>query len=124
MDDQGQATFSLGKADSRTFSGDAMTGLLGAAAETEAVKLYLVRFAPAARTFWHIHSGSQILVVTEGRCRYQREGGPVEEIGEGRSVRFEPGERHWHGAAADQGCSHIAINLASGSTEWQEEAHV
>lgn len=119
----GQFTAELQKADSSTFTGTAWTGLLAGAESREAVKLYFVRFEPGARTFWHVHSGPQIIVVTSGRCRFQLEGGPIEEIGAGESVRFEPGERHWHGAAADEGTEHIAINLDPRSTEWQEEAH-
>lgn len=112
----------LKRADSATFTGVAWTGLLAAAEGDRDVKLYFVRFEPGARTFWHAHSGGQTIVVTSGRCRFQREGGPVEEVGPGRSVHFEPGERHWHGAAADEGAEHIVINPDPRTTEWQEEA--
>lgn len=68
-----------------------------------------VTFEPGARTAWHTHPLGQTLVVTFGRGLVQREGGPVEEIGQGDVVWFAPGERHWHGAAPDTGMSHIAI---------------
>lgn len=113
--------FSLTTADPRTFGGTAFTGII-AEAETEVpLKLYYVRFEPEARTFWHAHQGSQILVVTTGRCRYQRHGGPVRELAQGESVRFEAGERHWHGAAANEPAEHIAVNLDIRETDWFEE---
>ena len=39
-----------------------------------------VTFEPGARTAWHTHPAGQTLIVTFGRGRVQREGGPVEEI--------------------------------------------
>ncbi len=68
-----------------------------------------VTFDPGARTAWHTHPLGQTLIVTFGRGRVQREGGPVEQIAQGDVVWFAPGERHWHGAAPDTGMSHIAI---------------
>ena len=115
-------SLSLKATDSSTFSGAAFSGLLAAAENEEFVKLYVVRFEPGARTFWHAHSGPQILVVTSGRCRFQRDGEPVREIAAGESVRFAAGVRHWHGAAEDEGAEHIAINLDVRETDWQEEA--
>lgn len=112
---------SLNPTDTRTFTGEAYSGLLASAEREIPVKLYFVRFKAGARTFWHVHSGPQILVVTSGRCRYQRHGMPVQEIEAGQSVRFDPGERHWHGAAEDEGTEHVAINLDPRETEWQEE---
>ncbi|WBU53587.1 cupin domain-containing protein [Paracoccus sp. SCSIO 75233] len=68
-----------------------------------------VTFEPGARTAWHTHPLGQTLIVTFGRGRVQRENGPIEEIHPGDVVWFEPGEKHWHGAASDTGMSHIAI---------------
>jgi len=68
-----------------------------------------VTFEPGARTAWHTHPLGQTLIVTFGRGRVQREGGPVEEIGPGDVVCFAPEERHWHGAAPGTAMSHIAI---------------
>ena len=68
-----------------------------------------VTFDPGARTAWHTHPLGQTLIVTFGRGRVQREGGPVEDIRQGDVVWFAPGERHWHGAAPGTGMSHIAI---------------
>lgn len=68
-----------------------------------------VTFEPGARTAWHTHPLGQLLVVTVGFGRVQREGGPVETIRPGDIVWFEPGEKHWHGAAPSTAMTHIAI---------------
>ncbi|MBP0482543.1 (R)-mandelonitrile lyase [Sagittula salina] len=81
-----------------------------------------VTFEPGARTNWHTHPAGQTLIVTFGRGRVQRDGGPVEEIRQGDVVWFPAGERHWHGAAPDTAMSHIAIQEAiNGETvTWAE----
>lgn len=84
------------------------------------VKMLRVEFAPGACTHWHVHSGVQILVVTEGRCRFQHAGGPVEEAGAGETIYIPAGEKHWHGATPDAPMVHLAINIDL-ETEWLEE---
>ncbi|MGX7708552.1 (R)-mandelonitrile lyase [Methylobacterium sp. Gmos1] len=68
-----------------------------------------VTFEPGARTAWHTHPLGQTLIVTAGLGWAQEEGGPVEEIRPGDVVWFPPNVRHWHGATATTGMSHIAI---------------
>lgn len=82
-----------------------------------------VTFEPGARTAWHTHPLGQLLIVTVGRGRVQREGGPVETIHAGDIVWFEPGEKHWHGAAPETAMSHIAIAeaLDGNVVEWMEK---
>jgi quercetin dioxygenase-like cupin family protein len=81
-----------------------------------------VTFEPGARTAWHRHPLGQTLIVQFGRGLVQREGHPVEEIRPGDVVWFEPGERHWHGAAPDTAMQHIAIqeSLDGKMVEWLE----
>ena len=83
----------------------------------------LVTFEPGARSAWHAHPLGQVLVVTAGMGWVQREGGPVEEIRPGDVVWIAPGVRHWHGATATTGMSHIAITeqLDGRNTEWMEK---
>ena len=83
----------------------------------------LVTFEPGARTAWHTHPLGQTLIVTAGRGRVQRDGGPIEEIGPGDVVWFPPGEKHWHGATATNGMSHIAVQeKQNGSAvDWLEQ---
>ena len=82
-----------------------------------------VTFEPGARTAWHTHPAGQTLIVTFGRGRVQREGGPVEEISQGDVVWFPAGVRHWHGAAPDTAMSHMAIQESIGGTPvtWMEK---
>ena len=81
-----------------------------------------VTFEPGARTAWHTHPLGQTLIVTAGFGRVQREGGPVEEIRPGDVVWFAPGEKHWHGATATTGMTHIAIQekLDGKAVDWLE----
>src|SRR4051812_14804331 len=83
----------------------------------------IVTFEPGARTAWHTHPLGQTLIVTSGCGRVQREGGPVEEIRPGDVVWFEPGEKHWHGAAATTAMTHIAIaeSLDGKTVDWMEQ---
>lgn len=82
-----------------------------------------VTFEPGARTAWHTHPLGQVLIVTHGIGRVQRQGGPVETIRAGDVVRFDPDEKHWHGAAPDQAMTHIAIHEAvnGSAVTWMEQ---
>lgn len=82
-----------------------------------------VTFQPGARTAWHTHPLGQTLIVTEGRGLAQRWGGPLERIRPGDVIVIPPGEKHWHGAAADSVMTHIAIHefLDGTSVDWMEQ---
>jgi quercetin dioxygenase-like cupin family protein len=82
-----------------------------------------VTFEPGARTAWHTHPLGQVLIVTMGSGRAQREGGPIEEIRPGDVVVFAPGEKHWHGAAPTTAMTHIAVqeSLDGKAVEWLEK---
>jgi quercetin dioxygenase-like cupin family protein len=82
-----------------------------------------VTFEPGARTAWHTHPLGQTLIVTAGVGRVQHWEGPVQEIRPGDTVWIPPGVKHWHGAAADIGMSHIAFSEAlDGKTvDWMEQ---
>ena len=81
-----------------------------------------VTFEPGARTAWHTHPLGQVLIITMGCGRVQREGGPIEEIRPGDVVVFAPGEKHWHGAATTA-MTHLAIQeaLDGKAVDWLEE---
>ncbi|HEX8298492.1 MAG TPA: cupin domain-containing protein [Rubricoccaceae bacterium] len=72
----------------------------------------VVTFEPGAWTAWHTHPLGQTLIVTAGVGWVQREGSPVEEIRPGDTVWIAPSERHWHGATATNGMTHIALQEA------------
>eukprot|EP01037_Dinobryon_pediforme_P020799 gene20799-21505_t len=82
-----------------------------------------VTFEPGARTAWHTHPLGQTILILSGLGRVQRDGGPVEHVRPGDSVFFEPGERHWHGAAPDCAMSHLAIAEALDGkvVDWLEQ---
>ncbi|TAJ88205.1 cupin domain-containing protein [Reyranella sp.] len=82
-----------------------------------------VTFEPGARTAWHTHPLGQVLVVTAGAGRVQREGGPVQAIGPGDVVWIPAGVKHWHGAAPTTAMTHIAITEAKDGkvVEWMEK---
>jgi quercetin dioxygenase-like cupin family protein len=94
-----------------------------AATEPSRVSGATVTFEPGARTAWHTHPLGQTLLVIAGCGRAQKQGGPVEEIRPGDVVWFAPGEKHWHGATATTGMSHVAINekLDGRAVDWLEQ---
>ena len=68
-----------------------------------------VTFEPGARTAWHTHPAGQTLIVTSGIGWVQQWGGEKREIRPGDVIWTPPGVKHWHGATATNGMSHIAI---------------
>ena len=82
-----------------------------------------VTFEPGARTAWHTHPLGQTLIVTAGVGYVQQEGGQRQEIRPGDIVWIAPHTRHWHGATAANGMTHIAIAEAEdGNTvTWMEK---
>jgi quercetin dioxygenase-like cupin family protein len=82
-----------------------------------------VTFEPGARSVWHTHPRGQILIVTAGTGWVQQWGSPKEEIREGDVVRIPAGQKHWHGATATTGMTHIAIQeqLDGKVVEWMEK---
>lgn len=113
-------SYPLSPADPATFTGQAYTARVARSAGEAPTQVYYVRFEPRARTNWHAHSGTQLLLIQEGVCLLQRASGGVERHPAGSTVRIEPGERHWHGAAPEEPRVHVAINLSNERTDWQE----
>jgi quercetin dioxygenase-like cupin family protein len=80
----------------------------------------MVRYEPGSRTYWHSHSGGQMLYVVEGAGWVQTRGEPPRRVEVGDAISFSPGEVHWHGAAGDGAMAHIAVT--TGRPSWYEEA--
>ena len=83
----------------------------------------LVTFAARARTAWHTHPHGQTLHIVSGIARIGRDQASIEELHPGDVVRFEPGERHWHGASPGGPMSHVALARTDDDgrpTYWQE----
>src|SRR5215218_3762653 len=91
------------------FTGTVYIDTIATAPGPSRVQAASVHFTPGARTAWHSHPFGQTIHVTEGVGRCQRRDGPIEIIHPGDSVFFEPGEDHWHGAAADRFMTHLAM---------------
>ena len=72
-----------------------------------------VTFDPGARSAWHTHPLGQTLIVTAGTGWIQQEGGEKQEIKPGDVIWIPPGVKHWHGATATTGMTHLAIQPRS-----------
>jgi quercetin dioxygenase-like cupin family protein len=105
------------------FTGAVRIDPLFAANEARRGASATVTFEPGARTAWHTHPLGQTLIIQSGCGWVQKEGGLVEEVHPGDVVWFEPNEKHWHGATATNGMSHIAIqeNLNGKVVDWMEK---
>lgn len=97
------------------FTGDVYVDTIAEPSEPSRLGAAIVHFTPGARTAWHTHPLGQTIFVTEGVGVCQREGGPVETIGPGDRVFFEPEENHWHGAASNRFMVHVAMQEADES---------
>jgi quercetin dioxygenase-like cupin family protein len=123
MDIKRNSSRPSGKGPPDWFTGAVRVDPLFEAPEPARVRGAHVTFEPGARTAWHTHPLGQTLVVTAGRGRAQRDGGPIEEIFPGDVVWFAPNEKHWHGAAPTTAMSHIAIQegLNGKVVDWLEK---
>ena len=79
-----------------------------------------VTFERGARTFWHVHSGEQVLYFLHGRGRVQVRGSQAADAGAGDVAHIPPGTEHWHGAhpAEEHTMQHLAMTF--GETTWGE----
>ena len=105
--------------DPNTFTGAVRTRLVASDDEHTPVHVYRVEFDSGGRTFWHIHSGPQWLLIVEGRVRVQKQNEAAVDIEAGGAVVIEPGVKHWHGAAPGSRGVHLAVNIAV-QTTWLE----
>jgi quercetin dioxygenase-like cupin family protein len=91
------------------FSGSAFLHPLAAKDQNNNFSAGHVTFEPKARTNWHIHPKGQVLIVTSGVGWYQEKNEPARAIKKGDVVNIPENVEHWHGAAAEEAMSHIAI---------------
>ena len=114
---------SSGKGPAEYFTGSVRVDPLFKANDPSRTSGASVTFEPGARTAWHTHPFGQILIVTAGSGWAQQWGGQIEEIRQGDVVRIPPGQKHWHGATATTGMTHIAIqeHLDGKAVEWMEK---
>ncbi len=79
----------------------------------------LVSFAAGARNKFHAHTSDQVLYITSGKGLVTTDAEQV-EVGEGDTVLIPKGEKHWHGATAGSGFTHISLQSADSTTEQLE----
>ena len=108
-------------ADQRTFTGAATMQRFVASDPGALGRIYRVAFSAGAATHWHIHSDVQLLFIVEGSCVAQVWGEQPVVAQAGDVVRFEAGEKHWHGATPEAAMTHLAMNFGE-QTEWLEPA--
>jgi quercetin dioxygenase-like cupin family protein len=104
------------------FTGKVRMDPLFSANDPSRVAAVMVTFDPGAHTAWHTHPLGQHLFVTAGCGWVQRWGGERITIRPGDVVVIAPGEKHWHGATATTGMTHIAIHeqLDGRAADWLE----
>jgi len=104
-----KSSIETGRGPADWFTGDVYVDAVAAPAASSRVSASSVHFTPGARTAWHTHPHGQTIFVIEGVGLCQRRGEDIQVIRPGDRVFFEPGEKHWHGAAADRFMTHIAM---------------
>lgn len=85
---------------------------------TEGTNMSRIRFEAGARTNWHLHTAPQILLIEEGRGRWQEQGDTVKELPMGQPVLTRPNVPHWHGAAPDSYA--LQFSVYAGKLDWQK----
>lgn len=110
------------KAPAERFTGDVWVDGITNGAGPGTATLATVRFAPGARTAWHVHENGQTLRVTDGVGIVCDRDGHAIVMRPGDTVYTPPGVWHWHGAVPDSFMAHLALSVAGGEVEWG--AHV
>ncbi|MDR1901258.1 MAG: carboxymuconolactone decarboxylase family protein [Treponema sp.] len=101
------------------FTGDVAVRFIYMPDSESNVSAAYVTFEPGARTNWHIHERGQRMVITEGVCWTQSEGGQRITANAGDVVICPAGVKHWHGASPDSRMTHLV--LTGGSVQWLEK---
>lgn len=91
------------------FTGDVWMDPVNSASAPARLHAAVVRFDPGARTAWHTHPFGQTLFVLSGKGLVCRRGEAPQTILPGDTVWIDPDEEHWHGASADVGMTHMAM---------------
>jgi quercetin dioxygenase-like cupin family protein len=99
-----------------------MPNFTGVVANMEATDVRGVRFRyeAGARSYWHVHDGSLVLLIEQGRGRFQIKGQPVREFGPGEPIVLPANVPHWHGASANEGLTWVALSVGRG-VKWMEQ---
>jgi len=98
-----------------------MPNFTGSVSSLDAADVRGVRFKyePGARSYWHTHDGPLVLLIEQGRGRYQIKGQPIREFGPNEPIVLPPNVSHWHGASAKEGLTWVAMSIGRKVT-WGE----
>ena len=90
-----------------------MPNFTGGVASVDASDVRGVRFRyeAGARSYWHVHDGSLLLLIEQGRGRVQIKGQPIREFGAGEPVLLPANVPHWHGAVPTEGLMWVALSV-------------
>ena len=101
------------RASARAQSPAQMPNFTGGVASVDASDVRGVRFRydAGARSYWHVHDGSLLLLIEHGRGRVQIKDQPIREFGPGEPVLLPANVPHWHGAAPTEGLTWVALSV-------------
>ena len=77
------------------------------------------RYDAGARSYWHVHDGSLVLLIEQGRGRFQIKGQPIREFGPGEPIVLPANVPHWHGASPGEGLTWVALSIGR-NVKWME----
>jgi 4-carboxymuconolactone decarboxylase len=98
-----------------------MANFTGSVSSLDAADVRGVRFKydAGARSYWHTHDGPLVLLIEQGRGRYQIKGQPIREFGPNEPIALPPNVPHWHGASSKEGLTWVAMSVGRKVT-WGE----
>jgi quercetin dioxygenase-like cupin family protein len=102
------------------FTGTVELEMLNATPTDDEPDTALVHFRDGAVTFWHVHPGGQQLFVVSGEARVGTEAEGEVRLPTGALVVCPAGEPHWHGAAAGNDSTLLAVTW--GTTQWEDRS--
>jgi quercetin dioxygenase-like cupin family protein len=109
----------LSVVDAPIFRGTVRVRELAGGAQTEQLRVILVRFDAGSVNVPHTHSFDQVLFIVEGKGIVANEEAE-HHVGLGDLVVIPAGERHWHGATPEAAMAHLAFGLP-GTTDIVED---
>ena len=80
--------------------------------DSKDLRIGIITFGRGVRNKFHIHSGDQILIVTEGKGIVATDA-EEREVTVGDAILIPAGEKHWHGATKDSAFSHMTVQIAA-----------
>jgi quercetin dioxygenase-like cupin family protein len=110
-------TASVGAQSGRPATGTPASGQMpnftGGVSSLDAADVRGVRFKydAGARSYWHTHDGPLVLLIEQGRGRYQIKGQPIREFGPNEPIVLPADVPHWHGASAKEGLTWVAMSV-------------